>query len=301
MKEFRPLLSTVPRLPGTYIDVKTTGFHPKTSSIYAIGTIFPGEEGVTIYFADKPGEEPKILGEFLRDLHVNPRMIHYYGKKFDIPFLKQKAKDYNMNLPQFREQDLYEELSIFKEDLHLPSLSQRKVGDFFQIPVGDLKGKEEIDHYDHFLKTGKGKEELLLHLEKDLLFLPALGEILKPYEHLLQLSQHPDLRLSKISRKRDQILLEGSCYVKSKEEYYSPKGHLILGDNYTFQLVLYVKRGLYQEGLHCWYLEEKGPVFSNIPFPVNLYPLAIGKELLKEEIIYAARNFLRETLAPTSF
>lgn len=77
-----------------FIDIETTGFTAKGSSLYMIGGAYFKNNSWHIiqWFADNYDEEKVILQAF-KDFASNySYFIHFNGNNFDIPYLSSKAR-----------------------------------------------------------------------------------------------------------------------------------------------------------------------------------------------------------------
>lgn len=157
-----------------FFDIETTGFSPRTSSIYLVGCAFYTKNGwcVRQYFADTPAQEGEIVKAFSSFASTFSRFIHFNGQTFDVPFLQAKCKKHA--LPVFmpeRQCDIYKSISPYKNLLHLPGCRQRQLEEFIGIHREDpFNGGQLIELYRAY---GEEKDErllqvLLLHNLEDL-------------------------------------------------------------------------------------------------------------------------------------
>ena len=170
-----PLPLSCPKEKLLFFDIETTGLSAKNSMVYLIGCICQEEEGwkLTQYFCDDPGDEPELLNTFFSLLSSYSVLVHYNGDSFDIPFLKEKARQLSVPQPfdTVKSLDLYKKIRPFKHLLGLSSLKQIAVENLFHIRRADKKsGKELIAIYRNYvLFPSKDQLELLLlHNHDDL-------------------------------------------------------------------------------------------------------------------------------------
>lgn len=167
-----------------FFDIETTGFSPKTSSIYLIGCAFYTKSGWCIrqYFADTPAKEGEIVKAFTSFASTFSCFIHFNGQTFDVPFLQAKCKKHA--LPAFapkRQCDIYKSISPYKNLLHLPGCRQRQLEEFIGIHREDpFNGGQLIELYRAY---GEEKDErllqvLLLHNLEDLTGMLSLYAIM---------------------------------------------------------------------------------------------------------------------------
>lgn len=157
-----------------FFDIETTGFSPKTASIYLIGCAFYTKSGWQLrqYFAETPARESEIVKAFSSFASTFSLFIHFNGQTFDVPFVQAKCKKHA--LPAFapqRQCDIYKTISPYKNILHLPGCRQRQLEEFIGIHRKDpFNGGQLIELYRAY---GEGEDErllqvLLLHNLEDL-------------------------------------------------------------------------------------------------------------------------------------
>ena len=115
---------------GTLLfDIETTGLSADTSYLYLIGAIcLEGNEPTLIqWFCDEYSEEKEVLASF-RDFVKNyPRLVHYNGTGFDIPYLNKKFKRHCLSYAIDGEGtlDIYKILLPFKKHTTFPDFKQK--------------------------------------------------------------------------------------------------------------------------------------------------------------------------------
>jgi len=89
----------IPRSPRIYLDIETD-LDPE-SLVWLIGTYHDLKEEQNYFFAEKPGEEKKILREFLSFLEQNPEgtLLHYSTHRFDERILRKRLEANNLPVP----------------------------------------------------------------------------------------------------------------------------------------------------------------------------------------------------------
>lgn len=158
-----------------FVDIETTGFSAKTASLYEIGCIYfeKGEGRLIQFFAQKPEEEAKVLEAFFDLCQNRSVLIHYNGNTFDIPFMKAKAAQYNMEHPfdSMSGIDIYKRISPYKKILGLENCKLKTVEKFLGIQREDLyDGGQLIEVYKNYCEepTKEMKELLILHNKDDM-------------------------------------------------------------------------------------------------------------------------------------
>lgn len=133
-----------------FVDIETTGFTARTSTLYMIGCIFFEHDQIHLiqWFAEKPEEEKRILTAFIQKCRSHNILIHYNGNNFDIPYMKQKCLQYKLEEP-FSEMegiDIYKRIMPYKKMLHLDNLKQKTVEAYLEIPRTDSYNGGELIH-----------------------------------------------------------------------------------------------------------------------------------------------------------
>lgn len=170
-----------------FFDIETTGFSPLSSYIYMIG-IYYLKDGVyttTQYLAENINDEVliiKLFSEFIKSYNF---IISFNGDGFDIPFIRQRAKQYNINNPfeGINSIDIFKDIHHIKNMLKLENYKQKTLERFLGIDREDLyTGGDLIKVYNDYCSNHKDEELelLLLHNKEDIEGLLILSE-LYPY------------------------------------------------------------------------------------------------------------------------
>lgn len=156
-----------------FIDIETTGFTAKTSKLYLIGCLYyDGEYRIKQFFADEYSDEQYLLEEFFSFAGSFKTLVHFNGNNFDIPYLLQKCREYNLSydFDGFNGIDIYRRISSLKSFLKLENCKQKTIEKFLQIEREDtFTGGDLIGMYHEFVKTkdADSKKFLLLHNYED--------------------------------------------------------------------------------------------------------------------------------------
>lgn len=184
-----PLDRIAPLEHFLFVDIETTGFTAKNSSLYLIGTAFFSEDNWQIrqWFAENPIEEAALLNDFFAFASSFTHLIHFNGNNFDLPYLLQKCAQHNLphNFDACEGIDLYKRLSPYKAFLHVPNCKQKTLEKLLDIPRQDrYHGGELIEVYRHFVQapTEEGKMLLLLHNREDMQGMLRLLPLLAVYD-----------------------------------------------------------------------------------------------------------------------
>lgn len=174
-----------------FLDIETTGFFAKSSSIYMIGCIVKNGEQLVCHqwFSEKEEEEKELLEFFLIFIKNYNFLIHFNGNNFDIPFLNEKLREYNFENPlkSMGGLDLYRRINPYKNFLKLPNCKQKTLETYLGVDRQDtLSGKELIGVYEHYKLVPNDNEMglLLLHNREDIFGMVQLLPILS-YPHLV--------------------------------------------------------------------------------------------------------------------
>ncbi len=170
-----------------YIDIETTGFRRDKDMVYLVGLIevVDDELMLTQFLCEKTFDEYELLYKLNQLLPNYDTLIHFNGDSFDLPFLKERMKLYNIQelisgLDSF---DYYKYLRPMKrfigtDDLKLKTLE--KYAGYERIDP--FTGGELIQLFRQYLKGDSRLEyNFILHNEEDMiglyylnLFLPMI-------------------------------------------------------------------------------------------------------------------------------
>jgi hypothetical protein len=169
-------------IPGQtmFIDIETTGLHARSTSLYMIGCIYfdckkePVTWRLVQWFAQNYDDEEAVLSAFSEFAKPYKYLIHFNGNSFDIPYLKEKLVQHNIefSLDSFVGIDIYRRISPYKAFLKLPDCKQKTIENAVSTTPREDKytGGQLIEIYhEYVLDHDEGKEKLLiLHNEEDL-------------------------------------------------------------------------------------------------------------------------------------
>ena len=81
-----------------FFDIETTGFSPKTASLYLIGCLYKKESTIIVeqFFAETKEDEKDVLLHFIDLLNHFETIFSFNGLGFDIPFIKAKCITYEI-------------------------------------------------------------------------------------------------------------------------------------------------------------------------------------------------------------
>ena len=206
--KMQPALFSAPLDKVLFFDIETTGLSPRTSSLYLIGTVCyqpsSGQFQLTQWFADNSQSEQEMLAAFLEQLEQYDCLCHFNGRTFDIPYILQKCKKYNMNISPHCEKifsdhtqtaslDLLIALRPLKKAFGLSQCTQKALENWRGIYREDkYNGGELIQVYSRYRQdlllhpdaAPKKEKLLLLHNHDDLTGMLSVAELLA-YRHCL--------------------------------------------------------------------------------------------------------------------
>lgn len=187
-----PMIHSTFTEDAVFFDIETTGFSPSSTSLYLIGCARRKGEIVCIdqFFADSPKDEKLLLTAFFELLKQYKTIISFNGLGFDIPYLRAKCSQYQMDEPfdAFAYIDMFKSMNKFKKIFKLPNFKQKTVEKFLGIPREDLySGGDLINVYHSYVSspTEKGRHLLQVHNYEDVLGMIDLLPILS-YLQLFQ-------------------------------------------------------------------------------------------------------------------
>lgn len=170
-----PLEKIAPLEEFLFVDIETTGFTAKSSSLYLIGTAFyrEGSWQIRQWFSEKPEEQPAILKEFFVFAADFGYLVHFNGNNFDLPYLLQKCRQYDLpyHFEPFEGLDLYKRISPYKFFLHTANCKQKTLEELMGVEREDLyHGGELISIYQAYTEQpdDTALRLLLLHNSDDM-------------------------------------------------------------------------------------------------------------------------------------
>ena len=170
-----------------FFDIETTGFSSKSTKLYMIGCLYMNKETETFHtiqwFLDDYKDESSIILAFIEFSRSYKNLIHFNGQGFDIPYIEEKCKIYNIifNFNCFKHIDLYKCLFNIKKLFKTENLKQRTMEKFFDLNRDDtFSGGDLISVYSEYMNTKdeRGMDFLLLHNFEDIKGMITLMDIL---------------------------------------------------------------------------------------------------------------------------
>ena len=130
-------------------------------------------------------EDRKVVAQCIKDLQKFDRIVTYYGKRFDIPFIRTRASSCGLDFPSYG--------SLIHDDLyfvvrHRFRMSSNRLENACRVLLGDTN-KTRIEGK-YWRAAARGDEEslsyILDHNEKDVVDLERL------YDHVLDFVRRQD-------------------------------------------------------------------------------------------------------------
>lgn len=153
-----------------FLDIETTGFSAKTSSLYLIGCCYYDNNiwNAKQFFADEYSDEKELLDDFFSFAKDFKTLIHFNGNGFDLPYILTKCKEYNLeyNFDNFIGVDIYKRIVPYKGFLKLENCKQRTIEKFIGIDRDDKYSGGDLTGIYHSYVSSKDEELkklLLLH------------------------------------------------------------------------------------------------------------------------------------------
>lgn len=160
-----------------FFDIETTGLSPKNSNLYLIGCMhITSNHTVTFkqWFAESLKDEISLLQSFYNYASQFNTLIHFNGDGFDLPYIKECAKQYYLFdlLENYKSIDIYKIIRYLKKPLGLPHMNQKSLEEYLGLHRTDIyDGGTLIEFYFKYLQSKEKHllDFLLLHNEEDIL------------------------------------------------------------------------------------------------------------------------------------
>lgn len=170
-----PLEKIAPLHKILFLDIETTGFTARSSSLYLIGCAYYQDScwHTIQWFAPSPDAERDILKAFFAFAEHYTHLVHFNGNNFDLPYLVQKSEQHHLNrsFEGFEGIDIYRRVAGCKTFLKLENCKQKTLETFLGIERQDtFNGGELIGVYHEYLKNPSdfAFQALVLHNAEDL-------------------------------------------------------------------------------------------------------------------------------------
>jgi len=174
--------------------METTGLYPSQDHLILGGMYSVRENSTTQFFCEKREFERETILEVANELSKYDAIITYNGNSFDLPFLKKRAEENSVVLPDliYQSVDIYKWLRIYwPQAKKMKSLSQKSVEDALGISSSRedlISGGECTELYKNYRNSNdlSAKQAILLHNKDDILQLMKITEMLTflPYHQI---------------------------------------------------------------------------------------------------------------------
>lgn len=288
-----------------FIDIETTGLSSKFNSIYLIGIMYYNIEEKMWYliqsFAESLDEEKELLISFINFIYNFDKVVTYNGDTFDIPFINNRLKHYNIEYQISLENsfDLYKYIRENRNYLDLENLKLKTIEKRLGIYREDLySGKDCIKFYRDYVKTKNKefKDIILKHNYDDLYYLIFILEILDIIDDvkLIQINSNNnqfDLKIEKINNSGDLFIVNGSFKGDIIIQYYDNNYSVILNEDKTFEISIEYKVGLVAPDKKAFFIDKRKLALpnkikdsTNYQIPENILLLQVEKEYCMDNI-----------------
>lgn len=168
-----------------FFDIETTGLSPKNSNLYIIGCINIDDDKIIFkqWFSESLSDETTILQAFYEYAVHFDTLIHFNGDNFDLPYIKECAKQYYLFNPleNYNSIDIYKKIRYLKKPLNLERMNQKSLEEYLGLFRNDIyDGGTLINFYYEYIESKNIDilDILLLHNEEDLLGMLKVVEML---------------------------------------------------------------------------------------------------------------------------
>ena len=182
-KRFHPSLKTQPiELRQCYLDIETSQLNASFGHMYSWALKPRGRAVVYSAIVRKRSleEEKRIIKELLSKFTDYDEVVTYYGKRFDIPFLRTRALFHGLDFPEYMELYHLDLWFVARARMKLHSNRLDTVAKFLQVP----DSKTPLD-FNVWVKASFGDKKalqyILTHNIQDVKVLEQVHLKLEPY------------------------------------------------------------------------------------------------------------------------
>ena len=294
-----------------FIDIETTGLSRKYNQIYLIGLLnydnINKSWQLTQFFSESISEEELILREFKSEVLKYKYIITYNGDNFDIPFINEKFKKYNIETIDIESIDLYKVLRSNKDFIEFSNLKLKTIEKELGIDREDtFTGLECIEFYKNYIITKSDSffNYIVKHNRDDLYSMPKLLKIFEIIKENSSIeidiyNEKITLELLSIEQSGDLILISGKSFssLEFSSEYYTNFYSFTLNKDRSFQMKIEIKTARIDETIIAYYvdiiklgLNEGIKDLSGQSPPNNILILRIHKQ----NILINIKNLIKE-------
>lgn len=174
--------SPFPGGPVAYLDIETTGLWARRDQVTVVGIAVETRMGRKLdqHFVDEPDAEGEVLRAVVAQLRRVAGVVVYNGIAFDLPFLRERARNHGLVFPWVEAWDLLPLARSWRREHGTPrSCSLQSVVRHFRIGRKEhTNGADAVEAYYRWLEEGDedALDELLMHNAEDVLSLSRVAE-----------------------------------------------------------------------------------------------------------------------------
>ena len=300
-----------------FLDIETTGLSRKFNQIYLIGLVYFNEEknkwNLKQLFAKNIEQEKILLEKFNSFIDNFNLLITYNGDSFDIPFIKYRFKEHNIdsNIYNIDSFDIYRKIKAESPYLNFNNFKLKTIEEALGIYREDeYSGKDCINFYYQYMnkKDDILKEKILKHNYDDLYYLIDILKIFELIDNIKTLSinfngSNMKIKIENISIEGDllKILCEPSVLDKRRNIIYYQDGINIHWQSQSIAISLEIGKGLITPTKKALYFNKTNfpsdmdielEDLSEYMVPDNILLLKVENKYVMENIKNIIKNLL---------
>ncbi len=253
-----------------FLDIESLGLNRNRDMIYLVGLVYfdkcEGLWNLVQYFAESIQEEELMLKKLVQAISGFHTIITYNGDSFDLPYLDNRFKMYNIDfeISQFESLDLYAIVRRNKQYLNLQNYKLKTLEQFIGIYREDIySGKDCIDFYKEYLlsKNQDLRIKILRHNYDDLFYMLDLFKVLDILRDRKTISlsiKDEDLNIiiNDMKAQGDFLIIEGfiESELNLKVNHYDDNFKFLMGEKDEFLFTLEYKKGLIRPKVSCLFI-----------------------------------------------
>lgn len=281
----------------TLLKIETTGLSKFSDSIFMISLLEINTQKLSIHYISNLKEEYELI-----KLIAPNKYITFNGNNFDISFIKEKSKFYQLNLDIQDYIDFHDYLKNYNFILNLPSLKQIEIEKHLGINrekyVSGFKVSKLIQEF-LITKDENKLKSIINHSSDSVKYLEKILYLHKQIEDNINFSiSNSSFRVVDFNFKNNFLYILGTTTIDKELELNDFTSSIKIS-NYKFQLTIEVKEGEYSDGEKVIYLIDKKSELKNISkliSPPNIYIL-FYKNPLWENIIEISKFYIAKILS----
>ncbi|MDO4661725.1 MAG: ribonuclease H-like domain-containing protein [Tissierellia bacterium] len=161
------------------LDIETTGLHRSNDRLVLLGMIYYERDSFYIHqiFAENDKEEIKLL-KFYREISKDKILITYNGEVFDIIFLNNRLRYYNIEPDYFIENiDLYKKVHEYLKFFDFSSMKLKYIEKLVGINRKEPNRKDTFSILNDEKTIRENPKPIIIHNRNDLIATDALINI----------------------------------------------------------------------------------------------------------------------------